>query len=70
MPREEIETVIDSPTAEAYRIVGEGVKSGGLVIDLDSARGKGDPHPVFREAQHPFLRKPPWLSHRGVLLCR
>lgn len=42
MPRQEIETVIDSPTSEAYLVVCEGIRFGGLVIDLDPANKKGD----------------------------
>ena len=107
--RTTIENSIDEENAEAYRILLEGQKVGGVVLKIDREKAEGelellfvnpgitvrfpartqprrrvrrvvrrrkaasgstdlgDMHAVFREAQHPFLRQPLRLSHRGVL---
>lgn len=50
MPRCEIEAVMDSPTAESYRIVDDGKTVGGVVIDFDAEHGKGDLTLLFTNA--------------------
>ena len=50
MPHGEIEAVVDSPSAEAYLIVADGTKAGGVVIDLDAEHNKGDLTLLFTNA--------------------
>ena len=91
--RTTIENSIDGENAEAYRIVLDGQKVGGVVLKIDHEKAEGElellfvspevhskgigqaawkavetnHHALFREAQHPLLREPLRLPHRGVL---
>ena len=44
--RTTIEKSIDSPTSEAYRIMLDGEKVGGLILTIDKDRESGEPKPT------------------------
>ena len=68
--RKTIERSIDGENAEAYRIVLDEQKVGGVEGRRSDASGDsrlGNHHSLFREAQHPLLREPLRLPYRRVL---